>query len=109
VLLALPLGYIALVNAKPFWAVFAILWTQSGLMLLLRMLGIRFKVRMWLLVPIAVLSVLVGAVTSAWPAGQLAGLRSAPWALLSLAALAIGLSTVLSTYSFPLGFGERAK
>jgi len=108
-LLALPLGYVAFVDGQPFWAVISVLWVQVGLMLLLRMLGLGFKVRVWLVALLAVLSVAVGAAVAIWPVVEAARLASAPWALLALTALAVGASTLLSIYSFPLGFGERAK
>jgi hypothetical protein len=108
-LLVVPLGYVFLVEGQFFWAAFAILWAQAGAMLLFRLLGVRHAVRLWLLIPIAVGSIAVGAVAGAWPSVELSTIQAAQWVFLSLSALAFALSSALSLCSFPIGYGERAR
>jgi len=107
-LLALPLGYVILINGEPFWAVFCVLWVQAGSMLALRLVGVRFAVRVWLLIPVAVASLFFGAVATVWPSVNSSAIREAPWLLLSVTTIAFALSSVISMYSFPLGYGERS-
>jgi hypothetical protein len=108
-LLVIPLGYVTLINGEPFWAAFAILWAQAGSMLLLRLLKISYTIRVWLLLPISVASVFVGAIVAVWPSFDNSMLQAAPWLFLFLAALAFALSGLISLYSFPIGYGERAR
>jgi hypothetical protein len=108
-LLALPLGYVILVNDKPFWAVFCVLWVQAGSMLALRLVGVRFTVRVWLLIPVAVASLFFGAVATVWPSVNSSALREAPWPFLFITTVAFALSSLISMYSFPLGYGERSR
>jgi len=107
-LLVLPLGYVILIDGEPFWAAFAILWVQAGSMFSLRLLRVRYTIRVWLLLPIAVASVLVGAIVAIWPSIEPLTLRSAPWFFLAVTAILFALSSVISLYSFPAGYGERA-
>jgi len=108
-LIVIPLGYVIFVNGEPFWAAFAILWVQAGLMLLLRFIGVRYTIRIWLLIPITVVSAVVGALVAVWPSVEPSTIHTAPWSFLFLASLAFALSSALSLYSFPLGYGERAR
>lgn len=108
-LLALPLGYVAFVNDEHFWAVLCVLWVQAGSLLALRVSGIRFTVRVWLLVPLAVASFFGGVVAASWPSVNTSALREAPWLLLCFAAVAFALSSAISMYSFPPGYGERSR
>ena len=108
-LIAIPLGYVFFVNGEPLWAAFAILWVQAGVMVFLRFMGVCYAVRIWLLIPVALVSAIVGAVVAIWPTIDSASFRAAPWIFLFLTSLAFGLSNAVSLYSFPLGFGERAK
>lgn len=108
-LLVIPLGYVFLINGEPFWAAFAILWAQAGSMLILRLLKISYAIRVWLLPPISVASVFVGAIVAVWPSIDYPTLQTAPWLFLSLAASAFALSSLISLYSFPIGYGERAQ
>jgi hypothetical protein len=108
-LLALPLGYVILVDGEWFWPAFIVLWVQAGSMLALRLVGVRFAVRVWLLIPVSVASLFIGAAATTWPSVNSSSLSEAPWGFLSIAVLAFALSSVISMYSFPIGYGERSR
>ena len=79
---------------------FAILAVQVGAMLLLRFVGVSYKMRLWLLPVIAAASLAIGIFVAIWPVSLLA---------LTLITIAVLLSHVLSVYSFPHGYGERVQ
>jgi hypothetical protein len=77
-------------------------------MLLPRVARLKYRIRFWLLAPVSVASVFVGAVVSIWPSIDVTSVQRAPWPFLLVTGLAVALSVVLSIYSFPIGHGERA-
>ena len=109
ILVVAPLAYVALIDGKPFWAAFAILWVQTASMSMLRVAGVRFAIRIWLLVPVAIVSIAVGAAVVTWPSFDQSELRTAPWPYLLAATLAFALSYAVSMLSFPNGHGERVR
>lgn len=108
-LLAIPLGYVLAINGEPFWLAFTILWVQVGSMVAMRLIGVGYVKRAWLLIPIVPLSVFVAAAVAVWQADAPLALQFVPWTFLVLSALAFALSGVLSLYSFPVGYGERSR
>ena len=109
ILITVPLGYVALVNGAPFWAAFGVLGVQAGVQAVVRSWGVGYVARTLMITPIAVVSVLAGALVEVWPASGLSALRNASWAFLVLCGISLALSSALSMYSFPIGFGERAQ
>ncbi len=109
VFVVLPLAYVGLIDGEPFWAAGAVLATQAGLMGLLQLLGVGYAIRLWMLLPITAASIIAGAAAAAWPSVEPSALATAPWLFLILAAAAFALSAAFSLYSFPIGYGERAR
>lgn len=108
-LLLVPIGYVSATNEESFWPVLAVLCAQAVCMVLLRGIGIGYAKRAWLLIPVAALSVVVGAVVAVWQSDAPLSIEYAPWLLLGCTALAFAVSAVVSIYSFPIGFGERSR
>ena len=103
-----PLGCVFWVGGFWFWPVIAVTWAQIGLTSLLRAAGIGYRRRLLLLVPVLSVSVIVGAVVSVWPSIDPASLLLAPWSILLLTGLALGLSHLMTTYSFPVEHREHS-
>jgi hypothetical protein len=104
-----PFGYIIAVDGTHFFPVLASLAAHAAVMQVLRAVGLGYVARLWLIPVVSALSVVVGATSSTWPNVGTSPLLQAPWLLLVTTSSLVGLSTLLSIISFPLGFGERAK
>jgi len=104
-----PFAYILAVDGTYFFPVFATLVAHAAVMQILRIVGLGYVARLWLVPVVSALSAVVGAAASTWPNLGAPFLLQAPWILLAATSSLVGLSTVLSIISFPLGFGERAK
>jgi hypothetical protein len=104
-----PLGYIFAINDAAFWPVLGVLFANAGIMLCLRLIGVGYVARLWLLPVVTLVSTAVGSAVYAWPSLNAATLQSSPWFLLLVNSLLVSASGALSILSFPVGYGERSK
>jgi len=86
-----------------------VLFANVGVMLCLRLIGVGYVARLWLLPAIALVSTVVGSAVYSWPSLNAASLQSSPWLLLLFSSLLVSASGALSILSFPVGYGERSK
>ncbi len=107
-MIVMPLAYVFLIDSKPFWSVLSVLWIQAGAMGLLRVFKIGWVYRSWLLLPVTVFAFLGGAFVFKVQI-ESTSLVTTPWLSIALSALAFAASNLLSVFSFPLGYGERAR
>jgi hypothetical protein len=77
-------------------------------MLVLRSFRVRWQVRAWLLPFVAIASVFVAAYTLIWPSHAISSLPSHVWFTLAFTSSLAAASGLLSIFSFPIGYGERA-
>lgn len=103
-----PLGYIFAVDGEHFFPILGSLATNTAVMHALRAARVTYMSRLWLIPFVSAGSAFAGALIAAWPHVEAESLVAAPWLVLLATNACIGLSTALSIYSFPLGFGERA-
>ncbi len=106
--LLLPLGYIVAVDGTHFFPIVGALVANAAIMQALRMARLVYVARLWLIPPISALSAVIGAAVAAWPDLAIHSLARAPWPPILMASACVSLSTALSIWSFPVGFGERA-
>ena len=104
-----PFAYIFAIDGTHFFPVFVALTAHAAIMQALRIARFGYIFRLWIVPFASVVAVVVGVVISAWPDLNSQSFRQAPWLLLAIASGLVGVSTVLSILSFPLGFGERAR
>ena len=108
-LLLLPILLAFVAYEDPPWPIIAVFVSHTLIMLALRLLGVGYRARLVLSPLVFFIALAVGFATYAWPALNAQAFASAPWLSLIAAAVLTGASSTLSTLSFPIGFGERAK
>jgi hypothetical protein len=77
-------------------------------MLILRIAKIPWRWRLGLLPFVAVAALLAGATACDWPSVPLSQVSTESWVVLGLTTVVVAVSSVLSIFSFPEGYGERA-
>ena len=110
ILSSLPLVYALGVNSDQIFEILTILCTQAICMLCLRFGGVPYRVRIWLYVPLVLLSAWVGRSfgPSLW-VGSVDVQATDKWLVLVVASSIFAVAGVLSIYSFPIGYGERKR
>jgi hypothetical protein len=107
-MLLLPvLAYFAFLSDLHVWPLLALFLTFVVLMLLLRYLGVSWRVRIGLTPFVAAASTLPGALATTWPSLSVTAISASSWLELAGAATVLAASGVLSILSFPIGYGER--
>jgi hypothetical protein len=83
-------------------------FSYAGLMVFLQLARVPWRTRLFLAPIMAIGSVFVGAVVHSWPEPSLSALTLENWVVLALTASVVLLSSFVSMYSVPIGYGERS-